>query len=89
MWAESAEEIVRVCAEVEVVTDPEAVERAEEWALEEVHLDSPDPNPLSSFRAQRDAQRGQPGFGVLAGRDRVQREEKNSVAIASNESFSG
>ncbi|WP_309484573.1 hypothetical protein [Streptomyces himalayensis] len=71
VWAESAEEIVRVCAEVEVVTDWEAVERAETWTSEEVHLDAPDPNPLSGFRAQRDAQRGQPGFGVLAGRDRV------------------
>lgn len=71
VWAGSAEEIVRVCAEVEVVTEPEAVERAETWSLEEVHLDAPDPNPLSDFRAQRDAQRGQPGFGVLAGRERV------------------
>ncbi|WP_432044300.1 hypothetical protein [Streptomyces cadmiisoli] len=71
VWAESAQEIVRVCAEVEVVTDPEAVERATAGALEEVHLDAPDPNPLSSFRERRSAQRGQPGFGVLAGRDRV------------------
>ncbi|MEW2404440.1 hypothetical protein [Streptomyces sp. NPDC046862] len=38
--------------------------------MEEVHLEAPDPNPLSGFRAQRDAQRGQPGFGVLTGRDR-------------------
>lgn len=71
VWAESAEEIVRVCAEVEVVSSPEAVERAKAWALEELHLDAPDPNPLSGFRAQRDAQRGRPGFGALAGRDRV------------------
>ncbi|MCX5173467.1 hypothetical protein OG616_36300 [Streptomyces antibioticus] len=71
VWAESAEEIVLACAEVEVVTTPETVERAETWALEEVHLDAPDPNPVSGLRAQREAQRGQPGFGVLAGRDRV------------------
>lgn len=71
VWAESAEQIVRTCAEVEVVTDSEAVARAQTWALEEVHLDAPDPNPLSGFRAERDAQRGRPGFGVLAGRERV------------------
>ncbi|MCZ9344431.1 hypothetical protein NGM37_42470 [Streptomyces sp. TRM76130] len=34
VWAESAEEIVRVCAEVEVVSSPEAVERAKGWGLE-------------------------------------------------------
>lgn len=71
VWAGSAEEIVSACAEVEVITNPDAVSRAETWDLEEVHLDAPDPNPLSSLRAQRDAQRGQPGFAVLAGRDRV------------------
>ncbi|GKQ40704.1 hypothetical protein ALMP_72270 [Streptomyces sp. A012304] len=71
VWADSAEAIVSACAEVEVITDPEDVVRAETWDLEEVHLDAPDPNPLSSLRAKRDAQRGQPGFGVLAGRERV------------------
>ncbi|MGA5069314.1 hypothetical protein ACPB9E_37175 [Streptomyces exfoliatus] len=71
VWAGSAEEIVDSCAEVEVITKPDAVGRAETWDLEEVHLDAPDPNPLSSFRAQRAAQRGQPGFALLLGRDRV------------------
>ncbi len=71
VWASSAEEIVSSCAEVEVITDPDAVRRAETWGLEEVHLDAPDPNPLSSLRAQRAAQHGQPGFGVLVGRNRV------------------
>ncbi|MEU3558559.1 hypothetical protein ACFWJ4_22920 [Kitasatospora sp. NPDC127067] len=71
VWAGSAEEIVSACAEVEVIADPDAVRRAETWGLKEVRLDDPDSNPLSSLRAQRDAQRGQPGFGVLAGRDRV------------------
>ncbi|MEY2229230.1 hypothetical protein [Streptomyces sp. BF23-19] len=71
VWAGSAEEIVSACAEVEVIANPDAVKRAEAWGLEEVHLDAPDPNPLSSFRAKRDAQRGQPGFAVLVGRDRV------------------
>ncbi|MFF4452213.1 hypothetical protein [Streptomyces goshikiensis] len=54
-----------------MITNPDAVRRAEAWDLEEVHLDAPDPNPLSSFRAKRDAQRGQPGFAVLVERDRV------------------
>jgi hypothetical protein len=71
VWAGSAEEIIGACAEVEVVSDPDAVSRAETWTLEEVCLDDPDPNPLSSLRAQRDAQRGQPGFGALVGRERV------------------
>ncbi|QUX27187.1 hypothetical protein KGD83_17830 [Nocardiopsis akebiae] len=75
VWAGSAEEIALACAEVEVVTDPYILERVRTWALEEVHLDAPDPNPLSDPRAQRDAQRNaqrdQPGFGALAGRDRV------------------
>ncbi|MFJ8442685.1 hypothetical protein [Kitasatospora griseola] len=71
VWAGSAEEIVESCAEVEVVTDPDAVQHVDTWDLKEVHLDDPEPNPLSSFRARRDAQRGRPGFGALAGRDRV------------------
>ncbi|WP_229883527.1 hypothetical protein [Streptomyces omiyaensis] len=71
VWADSAEEIVSACAEVEVIRNPDAVRRAETWDLEEVHLDAPDPNPLSSFRVKRDAQRGQPGFAVLVRRDRV------------------
>ncbi|MFF3691511.1 hypothetical protein [Streptomyces sp. NPDC002187] len=71
VWAHSAQEIVEACAEVEVVTDADSVRRAETWGLEEIRLDAPDPGPLSRLRAQRDAQRDQPGFGVLAGRDRV------------------
>ncbi|MCK8679158.1 hypothetical protein [Streptomyces lichenis] len=71
VWAASAEEIPREVAEVEVVTDPETRARAAEWGLEEVHLDAPGPDALSSLRAQREAQRGEPGFGALAGRERV------------------
>jgi hypothetical protein len=71
VWAHSAQEIVDACAEVEVVTDADSVRQAQTWGLEEVHLDAPDPGPLAGLRAQRDAQRDQPGFGVLAGRERV------------------
>ncbi|GGQ84836.1 hypothetical protein [Kitasatospora griseola] len=71
VWAGSAEEIVEACAEVEVVTEPDLVKRVETWNVAEIHLDDPEPNPLTSFRAKRDAQRGQPGFGALVGRDRV------------------
>ncbi|WP_374684171.1 hypothetical protein [Streptomyces sp. ODS05-4] len=71
VWAGSAEEIARGVAEVEVVADPETLTRAAEWDLAEVHLDAPDPNPLSALRAQRAAQRAEPGFGALAGRERV------------------
>ena len=71
VWAESPQEIVRAVAEVEVVTALEAVLRAETWSLEEVDLSGHGPNPLSSLRAKRDAQRGQPGFGALVGRSIV------------------
>jgi hypothetical protein len=65
--AESAERIVRTLAEVEVVTDP----RFADETLTEVDLDGPLPAPLDRFRATREAQREDPRFGALAGRDRV------------------
>ncbi|MFI6638854.1 hypothetical protein [Streptomyces sp. NPDC050504] len=71
VWARSAEEVVENCAEVEVVTDPDALARAGTWSLDEVHIDAPHPNPLSDLRAQREAQRDQPGFGALVGRELV------------------
>ncbi|WP_223290933.1 hypothetical protein [Streptomyces avicenniae] len=71
--APSAEDIVLACADVQVVTSEEAWRwaRAQDTPLPEVDLDAPHPNPLSSFRATRDAQRDRPGFGALAGRERV------------------
>jgi hypothetical protein len=69
--AGSATEIVEACAEVEVVTDPDLVRRAEAWDLRVVDLDVDDLGPLASFAAKRDAQRDRPGFGVLVGREVV------------------
>jgi hypothetical protein len=69
--AHSPEEIVETFAEVEVVSRPEAVQRAETWSLDEIDIDTPGPNPLTEFRTQREVQRSQPGFGALAGRERV------------------
>jgi len=71
VWARSAQEIVLALAEVEVVDDPDSIAEAETWSLEEVDLDASDPNSLSDARAERDAQRDQPGFGALVGRERV------------------
>jgi hypothetical protein len=72
VWASSAQEIVDTCAEVEVVTEPDAVRRAETWSLEEFDLGVlPLDSSLASLRAQRDQQRHLPGFGAVAGRDRV------------------
>ncbi|KPM53671.1 hypothetical protein CcI49_35800 [Frankia sp. CcI49] len=67
--ARSAQEIVERIAEVEVVTQPEAVQRAATWDLTEVALDAPHlPSPLKELRKQRDAQRGHPDFAACAGR---------------------
>ncbi|MFD1831228.1 hypothetical protein ACFSJS_16380 [Streptomyces desertarenae] len=70
--AESAREVTERLAEVEVVDDPEAVGRAGAWELEETDIDAPVlPGGLEELRARRDAQRGLPGFGALAGRSVV------------------
>lgn len=70
--ASSARQIVDTCAEVEVITDPEALARAESRSLDEVDIDALSDDPaLAALRDQRDGHRGRPGFGVLVGRDRV------------------
>ncbi|MFC0844374.1 hypothetical protein ACFH04_11765 [Streptomyces noboritoensis] len=71
--ARSAREIVETFAWVEVVTNPEAVAAREgDDGLEEVDIDAPHMPPgLEGLRAERDAQRGRPGFGALADRDVV------------------
>ncbi|MBN3932942.1 hypothetical protein IQ279_25610 [Streptomyces verrucosisporus] len=69
VWARSAREVAERLAEVEVVDDPEAVERAGAWDLEEADVDAPVlPGGLGELRDRRDAQRGRPGFGALADR---------------------
>lgn len=67
--AQSAREVTERLAEVEVVEDLEVIERAGAWDLEETDIDaSVLPGGLEEPRARRDAQRGRPGFGVLADR---------------------
>jgi len=71
--AESAEAVLDACAEAEVVTDPEVIARmGADPGLEEADLDDPPPGSLvANLRAQRDAYRHLPGYGELAGRERV------------------
>lgn len=70
--ARSAREVVETIAEVEVIDHSDAVQRAETWDLDEVDIDAPTmPDDLDALRAQRAAQRGRPGFGVLADRSVV------------------
>jgi hypothetical protein len=71
VWARSAAEIVHTCAEVEVVTDPHWIGIVERWSLDEVDLDALPPGPLADLRNQREQQRREPGFGRLAGKQRV------------------
>ncbi|MEU6037180.1 hypothetical protein ABZ801_17415 [Actinomadura sp. NPDC047616] len=73
IWAASPEEVVTTFAETEVVTDPEQVAKAEDWDLDEADVDDParDDVSLESLRAKRERQRRLPGFGALAGRERV------------------
>ncbi|GLZ13046.1 hypothetical protein Acsp04_32810 [Actinomadura sp. NBRC 104425] len=73
VWAASPEEVVTTFAETEVVTEPELIARAREWDLHEADVDDPakDDVSLSEMRARRDRQRRRPGFGALAGHERV------------------
>ncbi|MFI5803240.1 hypothetical protein [Streptomyces sp. NPDC051561] len=71
--ARSAREVVETFAWLEVVEDPESVTRFEQDAeVDVVDIDAPAMPPgLDALRAEREAQRGKPGFGALAGRDLV------------------
>ncbi|KOX37913.1 MULTISPECIES: hypothetical protein [unclassified Streptomyces] len=70
--ARSAREVREVFAWVEVVADPETVAGFEAEELEEADIDAPRmPAGLNGLRAERDAQRGQEGFGALADRSIV------------------
>ncbi|MFW5418361.1 hypothetical protein J0910_17260 [Nocardiopsis sp. CNT-189] len=71
--AGSAEAVLDACAEVEVVTDPEVIAGMEGDAdLEEADLhDPPQGSLVAALRAKRDAYRHLPGYGELAGRERV------------------
>ncbi|MFC3739508.1 hypothetical protein [Paractinoplanes deccanensis] len=70
--ADSPARIVETFAEVEVVEDPNVVAQFADDGLDEVDIDAlVMPPGLDGLRDQRDAQRGLPGFGALAGRDVV------------------
>src|SRR5688572_2912339 len=56
--ARSVREVMETFAEVEVVTDPAALARAEGWGIDDVDIDdSSMPPGLDGLRAQRDKQR--------------------------------
>ncbi len=68
--AASPEEIVETIAEVEVVADPSGA-GVDTDALDEADLDALTDELLIALRDRRTAQRSRPGYGVLAGRERV------------------
>lgn len=68
--ARSEQEVLETFADVEVVHTETTRAEAEAWDLDEADVDGPTTPPgLAEARAERDAQRGLPGFGALAGRD--------------------
>ena len=72
--AGSTEEIVRRVAEVEVVTDSEIIRQVEGWdeQPQEIVLDEAGADgPLAPLMARRAEMSVRPGFGQLAGRDKV------------------
>lgn len=69
--ARNATEIMERVADVVVATSSESIARFADGELEEVDIDAPDENPLTSLKATRDEQRGKPGFGALVGRGTV------------------
>lgn len=73
LWAKSADDVVRQVAEVEVIEDVGRIRAAETWPdLEEQDLDNLRPESSLASLAQKRAQMaGLPGFGRLAGRERV------------------
>ncbi|MCX4864822.1 hypothetical protein OHU11_16905 [Streptomyces sp. NBC_00257] len=70
--ARSTREVRETFARVEVITDPETLARFKDEDLEEVDIDSSRMPPgLDDLYAERAAQRGRAGFGVLVDRDIV------------------
>ncbi|MFD3699150.1 hypothetical protein ACFWUZ_23935 [Streptomyces sp. NPDC058646] len=67
--AASAREVRETFTDVEVVDDPETVERAKAWGLDEARTDAETaPDGLDDLRTKRDRRRGREGFGALADR---------------------
>ena len=67
----SAEEITAAFAEVEVISDPEAIARARTWDLAEMDIEGAGRGELASYHETRQRQRQDPAFGRLFGKDRV------------------
>lgn len=65
----SAREIAETFAETWVIEDSERLADARTWELDEVDIDDPADSVLQDLHAQRDTQRNQTGFGVLADRE--------------------
>ena len=64
--AKSERQIRETFAEVEVV-DPNSVAGIDLWTMDEADIHAPAmPHVPSGLRAERDGQRGQPGFTALA-----------------------
>lgn len=69
--ADSAEKILDVLADVEVVDDPQALQSVRSWDLEDYDLAEAAAGPLLDFARKRARQRLTPDFGKLLNRDRV------------------
>ncbi|QDY11998.1 hypothetical protein FJK98_31750 [Micromonospora sp. HM134] len=81
VWAASAEEIVDNVAEVEVITDEASIHQMGPYAEEELHLDALSGTSLADLWEQRCAHRSLPGYGVLAGRERVYLRDDEEGAV--------
>ncbi|MEU8663706.1 hypothetical protein [Actinoplanes philippinensis] len=79
--ARSAREIMETFADLQVVTDPATLARAGGWVEDEIDIDALVlPAEFEELRAERDAQRGRPGFGALADRGIVYLRERDDDA---------
>ena len=69
--AESASEITDTFAEVEVIDDPGTHEVVESWDIAEFDLAEAVEGPLAHLAERRAAQKRDPSYGQLQGRERV------------------
>jgi GNAT superfamily N-acetyltransferase len=69
--ASSAEQITATFAEVEVVTDPDAITRARARNLSELDIEDATRGELADLHQTRQRQRQDPAFGRLFGKERV------------------
>jgi hypothetical protein len=69
--ASSAQEITSVFADVEIIDDPELIDRVATWDLQELTMPEAMAGPLASFYETRQRQRQDPAFGRLLGQEPV------------------